>query len=224
MEVTVRYFAVLRERLGLASEALTLPDGACVADLLELVRARHTELTPLLPVTRAAVNQALAPPDAALADGDEVALLPPVAGGAPDDDRFRLTADPLDVEAVVEAATAGDPGLGGLVTFVGQVRDHSEGREVVRLEYEAYPEMAARVLREIGEEAEARWPGVRLAVHHRVGVLEVGERAVVIVAAAPHRAEAFAARRDVIERIKEDCPIWKREIGPGGARWVGAGS
>jgi len=214
---------VLRERLGCASEQVEVARGARVGDLVDLLAARHDELPTLLPSIRVAVNQAFVSSSEPLSDGDDVALIPPVAGGAPEGDRFRVTREPLDLERVIEAATVGDEGLGGLVSFVGQVRDHSLGRSVVRLEYEAYPEMVLGILDTIAGEVAERWPGTSLAVHHRIGTLEVGDRAVVIVAAAAHRAEAFAACRHTIERIKEDCPIWKKEVGPDGASWVGMG-
>jgi molybdopterin synthase catalytic subunit len=127
--------------------------------------------------------------------------------------------DPAEAVALVA-----HPGAGAVVSFVGLVRDEHDGREVVRLEYEAYVEMAERVLGEIGAALEAELPGVRLAVIHRHGDLNVGEVAVAIAAAAPHRAQAFDACREAIERIKRAMPVWKKEHGPDGAVWLGTGS
>ena len=222
MQVTVLYFAITRERVGLASEPVELPEGARVDDLLGEIGRRHATLAPLLPALRVAVDERFAGPDTLLADGAEVALIPPVAGGGADE-RFCVLAEPLSVDRVIGAAGAGDRGGGGVVTFLGLVRDSSGGRAVERLEYEAYGTMAERVLHSIGDEVAERWPAARVAVHHRVGALVPGDLAVVIAAAAPHRVEAFAACRHVIERIKEDCPIWKREAGPDGVEWVGMG-
>ncbi len=136
-------------------------------------------------------------------------------------DRVAVVEHPLEPRAV-EALVAGED-AGGRVVFEGVVRRQSHGQRVLRLEYEAYRPMALRVLRDITETIETRWPGVRCAIHHRVGTLAIGELAVVIAVAAPHRAEAFEACRYAIEALKADVPIWKREVMEGGAVWVGLG-
>jgi len=128
---------------------------------------------------------------------------------------------PPSLDRLVAAVSGRDKG--GLVTFTGVVRQQSGGREVERLEYEAYAEMANKVMRELCDEIEAELPGVRLAVEHRAGKLVVGDIAVAIAAAAPHRAEAFTACRAMIDRLKQRVPIWKKEIGPDGDEWVGLG-
>lgn len=229
MRVSVRYFAVVRERLGRDSETVELPDGATVAAALEALARRHEVVRLLLPHLQAAVNMSLAGRDQRLADGDELALIPPVAGGVDSDDggapprHARLVGDrPPSLDACVAAVRG--PGFGAVVTFTGLVRETSQGRAVEHLEYEAYPEMAEKVFREIVEEIERELPGVRLAVEHRTGVLAVGEVAVVIAAAAAHRAEAFRACQAMIDRLKERAPIWKKEMGPDGASWVGLGA
>jgi MoaE-MoaD fusion protein len=217
--VSVLYFAAARERAGLAEERLaTLPPPGTVRVLLELLAARHAALVPLLPHLRVAVNQSFVGLDDAVPEGAEVALIPPVAGGA---GLFRVVDRPPMLEEVVAAVRAA--ARGGLVTFTGVVREESRGRRVLRLTYEAYVAMAERVLAGVGNEAEQRWPGVRLAILHRVGVLVPGEVAVVIAAAAPHRTEAFEACRFAIERLKQDAPIWKRETYQDGEEWVGLG-
>jgi molybdopterin synthase catalytic subunit len=166
---------------------------------------------------RGARNGVYAPWDVTLADGDVVAFLPPVSGGA-----GGLTDQPIDVEAL-EASVAG-PSHGALVTFVGRSRDVADdGRRVIELEYEVYPEMAASVLDEIGAEAETRF-GARVAVVHRFGVVPIGEAAVAIVTAAVHRAQAYEANRFVIEAIKERLPIWKRERFADGSEWKRPGA
>jgi molybdopterin synthase catalytic subunit len=214
----VRYFAAARERAGCSDESVALPTPATVAALLRALAAKHAALEAVLPHLRVAVNQEFADATAALNDGDEIALIPPVAGGA---GAFRVTPTPLRLEEVVEAVSGS--GQGGLVTFSGAVRDNTKGRKVVRLEYEAYPEMAVKQLEAIGDEAARRWPGARLAIVHRVGTLVPGELAVVIAASAPHRNEAFEACRHAIETLKRDVPIWKKEIYEDGDVWVGLG-
>lgn len=216
--VTVLYFAAARERAGRASESVEVGDGASAGDVLDAAIAQHPALAALRPHLRVAVNEAFVSLDERVADGAEVALIPPVSGGA---GAFRVLTTALSLDAVVAAVSGAESG--GVVTFTGQVRNQTRGRRVLRLEYEAYAPMAERVLAQIGQEAAERWPGARLAIHHRTGVLEPGEPAVVIAAAAPHRAEAFEACRHAIERLKVDVPIWKKEFFEDGEVWVGLG-
>lgn len=219
MRVEVLYFAAARERAGRGDEVFELEAGATVAAALAAVEARHPDLVALRPYLRVAVDEAfIRDVETELRDGAVLALIPPVAGGAP---QVALTHEPLDPRGV-EATVIG-PDRGGVVTFVGAVRDHTGDHGVTRLEYEAYEAMALKVLDQIRGEAEQRFPPVRVAVHHRLGVLGVGEAAVVVVAAAPHRADAFDACRYVIDRLKEDVPIFKREVRDDGSVWVGLG-
>jgi molybdopterin synthase catalytic subunit len=216
MPIRVLYFAAARDAAGVSSELLS-PVPPTVADLRRRLAAERPGLARVLPRCRIAVDEDFAEDDAPLRDGAEVALVPPVAGGAP---VFRVTDAPLSLDEVV-AAVAG-PGRGGLVTFTGTVRDGTRGRRVVRLEYEAYGPMAERKLAQIGGEVGAEH-GCTVAVVHRVGVLAPGEAAVVIACAAPHRTPAFRACEAVIERLKREVPIWKREVFEDGAVWVGMG-
>ena len=224
MRIEVLYFAIVRERLKLDHEAVELADGATVADARAAIADRHPSIASLLPRVLAAVNRTWAPDEHRLGDGDELALLPPVAGGAfPVPGAIRMTAEGIDVAATVEAVGGID--AGAVVTFAGVVRRRGHHLDdVVRLEYEAYIEMAETVLADIAQEIEREWPGTRVAIHHRVGSLAVGETAVAIAVAAPHRAPAFEACRAAIDRIKERAPIWKKEIGERGEAWVGFGS
>jgi MoaE-MoaD fusion protein len=218
MQITVRCFATLRE-LAVDRTAMTVPPGAAIADAWETLAAAHPGLVPHRPFVRPARNGAYAAWEAPLADGDQVAFLPPVSGGGP----TGLTDGPIDV-AALEAAVAGS-GHGALVTFVGRARDRADdGREVLALEYEAYPEMAGGVLAEIAEEAEARWTGCAVAVVHRVGPVPIGEAAVAIVTAAAHRSDAYDANRFVIEAIKGRLPIWKLERFADGSEWKRPGA
>jgi molybdopterin converting factor subunit 1 len=216
MPVHVLYFAAARDAAGLARETLAEVPST-VGDLRLVLERARPALGRVLARSRLAVNQEFADDDAPLRDGAEVAIVPPVAGGAP---LFRVVDRPLRLEEVIDAVSA--PGLGGIVTFTGTVRDQSRGRRVLRLEYEAYAAMAERVLARIGEEL-AREHGAAIAIVHRVGVLAPGEAAVVIACAAPHRAPAFRACEACIERLKADAPIWKREVFDDGSEWVGLG-
>ncbi|MGE0398364.1 MAG: molybdopterin converting factor subunit 1 [Kofleriaceae bacterium] len=218
MRVTVLYFAVFRERLGIDEEALELPGGARVRDAVAALAQKHEPIATLRTKFRVAVNQDFADDDQALSDGDEVALIPPVAGGGR---HVLLLETPLSLDRVVAAVSG--PGMGGIVTFTGMVRDHARGKRVVRLDYSAYAGMATKEMTRIIEGIEREVPSARLAVEHRIGSLAVGDLAVVIAAAAPHRAEAFDACRQMIERLKESVPIWKREHGDDGSTWVGLG-
>jgi molybdopterin synthase catalytic subunit len=134
------------------------------------------------------------------------------------DQRFRLTADPLDANAVVAVVSSAD--CGAVTTFVGLVRDDNGGRRVLWLDYEAYEPLALKAFARIDEEAGERWPSIGLAIHHRLGRVEIGEPSIVIAAASPHRPEAFAACRYAIERIKQIAPIWKHEHFEGGEVWI----
>jgi molybdopterin synthase catalytic subunit len=219
VRVRVLHFAVVRERVGSDTEELELPHGATVADAVAALVARHPALDAIVPRLRTAVNRTFAEPAAALADGDELALIPPVAGGS--GTATRLVDVPLSLDAVVDAVRS--PGQGAIVTFTGTVRRHGQRAGVVRLEYEAFAAMALDVMRALVAELEAEWPGARVAIHHRTGALAVGDTAVVIAASAPHRADAFAACRAAIDRLKERAPIWKKEIFEDGESWVGLG-
>jgi molybdopterin synthase catalytic subunit len=228
MTIKVLYFAVLRERARREHETVTLPPGSDVAAARAEIARLHPELAALLPRVQTAVNREMVGEAHALGDGDELALIPPVAGGA-DGPRgaARVAIGPaaLSLDDVVAAVTGPAGERGGVVTFAGVVRrDGHALRDVVRLEYEAYTEMALEVLAAIADELERELPGTRVAIHHRVGALAVGEAAVVIAAAAPHRAEAFTACRAAIDRLKERAPIWKKEVGESGEVWLGIGA
>jgi molybdopterin synthase catalytic subunit/molybdopterin converting factor small subunit len=207
--VRVRLFAGLRERAGYAEREV---DAARVADVwpaLGLGMEPHGLLY--------AVNHEYAPRDRELADGDEVALIPPVSGGA-----FLLSAEPLSLARAVDEVR--DDEAGAIATFTGTARVHSRGRTVQHLEYEAYEGMAERVMEELATSLKERHEITGVAIHHRVGRVAIGEESVVIAISAPHRAAALAACKEAIDTLKEAVPLWKKEVYEGGEEWVGTGS
>lgn len=217
IEVRVRAFAALRERLGIREVVMALPQGATVADLLSAIEAGSPEAKLSSLRFTVAVNRKYAPAEQPLSDGDEIALIPPVSGGA--HKLFEIVAGPISLDDVAQRVVA--PELGGVTLFAGTVRGVTGEQQTDYLEYEAYPEMAEASFAEIAAEAQARWPAVSaIAVVHRIGRLEVRDVSIVIAVAAAHRAETFDACRYVIDRIKQISPIWKKEVGPDGASWV----
>lgn len=227
IQIRILYFALLRERLRRSEELLTLPQGSTVRDALQILASREEVLSTLGKSLLLAVNQALVPADFPLSDGDELALLPPVAGGSDSTaassalPRCRISRDPLQAQEALSAVSG--PGQGGVVLFIGLVRDHNQGKQVVRLDYEAYDTMAVRSLTTICDQIEAETPGAKLCIIHRVGSLAIGDLAVLVAASAPHRGEAFSACRTAIERLKVEVPIWKKEFFPDGAEWLKGG-
>jgi molybdopterin synthase catalytic subunit len=215
MQVTVKLFGSIREAAGAKELAVVVPEGSTVADLRLLLTRDHPSFEEMGDRLRVSVNYEIVRGDRALLEGDEVAFLPPVSGGS---GSHTLSAEPLDVGSVVNRVTG--PDIGGIVTFIGTVRDISRGHSIRHLEYEAYPEMVEREMEKILREAAQRWPGTRVAVAHRRGRLEVGEIAVVVAAGAPHRGDAFAAARYTIDTLKEQVPIWKKEVTADGEYWV----
>jgi molybdopterin converting factor subunit 1 len=212
MDVTVRLFAGLRERAGTGERELELPEGATLADVWPALRLGEEP-----PGLLYAVNREYAGRDQPLADGDEVAVIPPVSGGA-----FRLSEEPLDLERVV--GEVADDGVGAIATFVGTTRSESRGRAVLYLEYEAYEGMAEKVMEELAAGLMGKHELSAVAIHHRTGRVEIGERSVVIAVSAPHRQAALAACAEAIDRLKETVPLWKKEVYEGGAQWIGRGS
>lgn len=221
MRIQVLYFAFFRERIGMQTEELELADASTVKDALDALGKRHGCIAAMRGRFRAARNQEMVDSAALLCDGDELALIPPVAGGMDSARHCKVLSESLSLDRVVSAVSS--EGMGGIVTFTGQVRDFNDGHAVERLEYEAYEDMAIKVMTQLCEQIETEIAGARLAVEHRVGVLAIGDIAVVIAAAAPHRAEAFEACRALIDRLKEAVPIWKKEVAPDGAEWIGMG-
>ena len=210
MTVTVKLFAGLRERAGWSERELD--DVGVVGDVWGALGLGDEP-----PGLLYAVNLEYAQKDRPLADGDEVALIPPVSGGA-----FTLSGEPLDPAAVIEEARTEQ--AGAVASFIGTTRSQSRGRTVHYLEYEAYGGMAEKVMAELAEELKGRYDLCDVAILHRTGCVEIGGISVAIAVSAPHRADALAACKDAIDRLKEIVPLWKKEVYEGGEEWIGQGS
>jgi MoaE-MoaD fusion protein len=232
MNIRVIPFGVLKEWLGPAAATVELPEGATVATLLELLRARLPEQAPKEAFRGIAVgvNAEYAPAPQILHDGDEVGLLPPVSGGASrpsnaleetsgrENVSVALTREVIGADKIVAAAKRGEDGA--VVVFDGIMRNHSRGRRTLHLDYEAYEEMAVRQMRELGKKARERFGVRQVTMVHRLGRLEIGETSVLIVVASAHRSAAFEACRWLIDQIKQTVPIWKKETFADGAVWA----
>jgi MoaE-MoaD fusion protein len=210
VRVTVRLFAGLRERAGTAR--LEIDGVERVADVWAKLALGEEPAGLLYAVNRDYVDRGRE-----LADGDEVAVIPPVSGGA-----FLISAEPLDLQAAVAEAASDE--AGAVATFVGTVRRSSREREVLYLEYEAFEEMAEPLLVRLAGELKAKHDLCEVAIHHRVGRVEIGEPSVVIAVSAPHRAAALEACREAIDTLKGTIPLWKKEVYAGGEEWIGKGS
>jgi MoaE-MoaD fusion protein len=212
MRVTVRLFAGLRERAGTGVRELELEDGATAGDVWAALALGERPGGLAVAVNRRYVGEA-----EPLADGDEVALIPPVSGGS-----IRLVEGPLDIATVL--AEVEDVRAGGIASFVGTVREESRGRRVLHLEYEAYEDMAEEVMSELAERLKTEHGLCAVAIAHRVGRVEVGEASVAIAVSAPHRSAALDACREAIDTLKETVPLWKKEVYEDGEEWLGRGS
>ena len=212
MRVAVRLFAGLRELAGTRVIELDLPADAVAADVWPALDLGEEPVGLLV-----AINKSYAERGAVLTDGDEVALIPPVSGGA-----FRLSELPLSLDDAVREVASDD--AGAIATFTGTTRARSRGREVVRLEYEAYEGMAEVEMERIAADLKVRHSLIEVAIHHRVGIVGIGETSVVIAVSSAHRADALAACAEAIDTLKGSVPLWKKEIYVGGEEWIGQGS
>jgi molybdopterin converting factor subunit 1 len=217
MKIRMRLFASVREAVGKREVVVDLPAGATASSLLSHLGVQYPKLRGLMPSLKVAINHEYVEGERQLAEGDEVALIPPVSGGL---DLFEISDSPLSLDAVARAV--GQNTSGAIASFLGVVRAFARGRQVDHLEYDAYPEMAVAKMREIGGEIRARWPVDRIAMVHRVGRLTVGEASVAIAVASPHRREALQACAYAIERLKEIVPVWKKEVWADGSEWIGS--
>ncbi len=217
MKIRVRLFASVRDIVGQRELLLELPEGTTAAEVLERFIADHPRLAGLAPSLMLAVNREYVEGSRKLAEGDELAFIPPVSGGA---DLFEVTDTPLSLDRL--ATVVGQNTSGAVASFLGIVREFARGRQVRSLEYDAYPEMATAKMRQIGEEIRQQWPVDRIAMVHRIGRLTIGEASVAIAVSSPHRREALQACAYAIERLKEIVPIWKKEVWTDGEEWIGS--
>jgi MoaE-MoaD fusion protein len=212
MRIRVRLFAGLRERVGTGENEMELPEGARASEVWELL-----QVGPEPQGLAYAVNREYVDRNHPLADGDELAIIPPVSGGA-----FRLTEEPIDVAAVMAEVASDD--AGALASFVGTVRARSRDRDVLYLEYEAYEGMAEDVMAKLAASLISKHELAAVAITHRVGRVEVGEASVAIAVSAPHRQAALGACAEAIDTLKHTVPLWKKEVYEGGEEWIGQGS
>ncbi|HTK94043.1 MAG TPA: molybdenum cofactor biosynthesis protein MoaE [Terriglobales bacterium] len=218
MQVRVLFFGLLREIAGGAEQRLAVKDGARLADVLAACEKQWPKLADYLPASATAINQEYASGDRALQDGDEVALLPPVSGGAPEPAFVKLQRERIVPHDIVPRLER--PEDGAIVLFDGIVRNHSHGRETRYLEYEAYEPMALKQLEQLVAEARQKFAIRNVALVHRLGRLEIGESSVLIAVYSAHRAPAFEACRWLIDTLKKTVPIWKKEFFADGAVWA----
>ncbi|HZP44445.1 MAG TPA: molybdenum cofactor biosynthesis protein MoaE [Candidatus Binataceae bacterium] len=220
--ITIKLFATLRERAGVAAIEREYPSGTSLSEIWGRLLAEYPGLGGHRDGIAYAVNHEYVTADYCPRDHDEVAFIPPVSGGLDDPPWIgsiaigREAIDPVALEREVA-----DPSAGAIVSFAGTTRATNSGRRVTRLEYEAYEPMALLEMRKLAHEAGRRWPIIRIAIRHRVGVVAIGEISVAIAVAAAHRGEAFEACRFAIDRLKEIVPIWKKEHFEGGEVWIG---
>ena len=212
MRIKVRLFAGLRERAGTGERELELADQASIGDVWSALGLGEEPAGLAYALNREYVGR-----DRPISDGDEVAVIPPVSGGA-----FRLVDGPIDIGGIL--AEVADEQAGGVASFVGTVRAESRGRKVLYLEYDAYEGMAEKVMAELAESLKAKHDLCAVAMTHRVGRVEIGEASVTIAVSAPHRHDALAACREAIDTLKQTVPLWKKEVYEGGEEWLGRGS
>ena len=234
MFISVRAFASYREAIGAPSVRLDVPEGSSPGQVWDRLLGRYPRLASLPKPHAFAINEEYVQESYALRERDELVLIPPVSGGAPKSSRspqspqssqsteawVELVERAIDVNALLERVK--HPQAGGIVLFLGTVRDNDRGRHVKFLEYEAYQPMALKEMNRVVEEARRRWPLLGIAIVHRLGHLDVGDISVAIAVSSGHRKEAFEAGRYAIDTLKQTVPIWKKEVWEGGEAWIGS--
>jgi molybdopterin synthase catalytic subunit len=218
VKVALHLFASVREAVGAREVRLELADGATIDDLKRRLAVEYPRLVPMLATTVFAIDDEYVPFEERLHDGAEIALIPPVSGGS-GDGLFRVTHEAMNADDLVKLVRRDE--AGAVALFYGDVRNHSEGRSVERLEYEAHESMALRKMREVAAETKQRFPDVcGIGVWHRIGTLEIGETSLLVAVSSPHRKDAFEACHWCVDRIKEVVPVWKKEHWSDGSAWV----
>ena len=218
MQIQVKYFAFFRERLGRSSDQIVLPESATVSDLLDYLHTNWPQLANGLKSSQVSVNLEFVRPETRLSEGDEVALIPPVSGGKPEN-LFKITKDSIVAQDVIDPIQSDN--AGAVITFLGTVRNNTHGRATSYLDYEAYAPMAEKKMAEVAGEVREKWGIERVAMIHRIGKLEIGEVSVAVGVASPHRKDGFEACKYAMDRLKQIVPIWKREVWTDGEEeWV----
>ncbi len=225
MQIKVLFFGQLRDVCGQSEDQLDLPPGSRASTVFDHYAARFPKLQAMARSIVLARNHEFTGPETELAENDEIALLPPVSGGAlgpaitdPEGHYFALTRDPIDPRELESRLLQGIDGA--LVTFLGVVRNNTKGRRTLRLDYDCYEPMALREMATIGREVAAQFEISRIAIVHRLGMMEVSEASVVVVVTSPHRRAAFEAALEAIDRLKKTVPVWKKEFFADGEIWV----
>ena len=224
MHIKLRFFASLRERLGRSEETREVPAGATVSTVWEALKHEYPELEVIDNALAFAVAQEYVDRNHLLQNNDELAFIPPVSGGSMADIHDRISCKVTQHSINLDDLTTfvSDPGAGATTTFVGTTRDTNEGRQVLRLEYECYPDMAEKEMLKIAAVILNRWPVKKIAMMHRLGEVDIGETSVAIAVSASHRHAAFEACHYGINQLKETVPIWKKELYEGGELWIGS--
>jgi len=217
MKVTVKFFAGIAEAAGKKEHILDMDNNPSVKDILKKLTDEFPLAADMIGKSMVSVNHDYANNNQVVKDNDEIALIPPVSGG--EESLFEITSEPLSADKII--AKVSNPLAGAILTFVGTVREFTYGKRTTYLEYEAYPEMAVKKMREIAAEIIEKWPDSKVAMSHRVGKLGIEEISVIIAIATPHRDAGFEAGRYAIERLKQIVPVWKKEIWEDGEEWVG---
>jgi len=217
MKVEVLLFAGAKQAIGAGVLAVSLPDGATAGSLLNKLAGEYPAFLGLASVAQMAVNEAYVPKDHVLCDGDTVAVIPPVSGGS-ECQFFQVVDRPIRPDELHELVRSNADGA--VVTFSGVVRDHTGTSATSHLLYEAYAPMAEKKMAALAAEASSRWALGDIAMLHRVGRLEIGEISILVSVACPHRGGAFEACQFLIDRLKVEVPVWKKEVGPDGDYWV----
>lgn len=220
MEIRVRLFAGLHQLVGAREVTLSLSEGATAGQLKERFADAYPQARVFLPTLVCAVAEDYVTADHVLRAGDEVALIPPVSGGAEEsmDGVFGIGPEPLDPGPLVESVRRDESGAVAL--FYGVVRNENLGRNVLYLEYDAYPEMAVKKMREVAAEVRDKYPVTGVGILHRTGRLEIGETSLLVAVSSGHRKEAFEACHFAVDRIKQIVPVWKKEVFEGGEEWI----
>jgi molybdopterin converting factor subunit 1 len=228
VQIRVLFFGVLRDVVGLREDSLDIPKGARLGLVFELYAGRFPRLRAMAASVVLALNQEFSTPDSPLAEGDEVAFLPPVSGGSGDytheicdelsGNFFAITREPIDGSLIARKLLRGEDGA--FVNFEGVARNNTKGRATRYLEYECYESMAVKIMAQLGREIAEQFSIGRIAMVHRLGRIEIGETSVAVVVTAPHRRPAFDAALEGINRLKRTVPVWKKEYFADGEVWV----